>query len=105
VPVTTTVWVVITAPDDAVKVELADPAGIATEAGTARAELFAVTEVVMPPEGAGELRAMVQVVEVPDRKLAGLHASPETATAVLVDVTLTEVVTELPGLDAVSVAV
>jgi branched-subunit amino acid aminotransferase/4-amino-4-deoxychorismate lyase len=94
------------ATNSAVAVNVADveSAGTITEAGTGSAVgSFDNNVTVLPPAGAAWVKATVQVVEAPDVKLAGVHASEDTPGLLLL-VTVTAPVALAPSV-AVTVTV
>jgi hypothetical protein len=103
VAVTVTVCGVGTTPAVAVKVIDVAVAGTVTDAGTgSAATLFEDKVTVLPPAGAAWVSVTVHVVEVPDVRLAGAHASDDTL--VLLEPTV-KVAAAVPPSVAVTVTV
>jgi hypothetical protein len=79
-PVAVTVAVCVVVVDPApVNVVLVAVAGTVTEGGTVSAVLLDPNVTLSPPVGAALVSVTVQVVFDPDRMLAGLHATADTA--------------------------
>ena len=66
-------------PATAVKVAVLDPVTALAEAGTVRVELLLDNEIVVPPEGAAWLSAIVQVENPPETSEDGLQAREVTS--------------------------
>ena len=66
-------------------VALAADAGTVIESGIDKQALLSEIETTVPPVGAAIESATVQVVEVPEVRLLGVHCSPETAGSTLID--------------------
>ena len=75
VAVTTAVELAVIVPAAAAKVAAVAPAATVTEPGTATDALLEDRATATPPEAAAPLRATVQVLDAPDARLVGLHAS------------------------------
>jgi hypothetical protein len=83
VAVMVAVWLLAIVPAVAVKVAVVLPDATVTETGTVNAAALLDRVTVAPPVGAAELKAMVQVLVVPDCRLVGLHCS-DSAGAITV---------------------
>jgi len=94
-----------------VNVAVVLPAGTATVAGTAAAELLSDRDTVVPPEGAAPFRVTVPVEELPPITVLGLKLKPLTEgglivkAAVLVTLYTADTVTEVATATGVVVTV
>ena len=71
--VTATVWVLVTVPAEAGKVAVVAAAAMVTVAGTVTVLELSDTDTLAPPEGAGCVRVMVQLLEVLEARVFGVH--------------------------------
>jgi len=80
VAVTVALWLVVIVPRVAVKFAEVLLAGTVTAAGTVSVALLVESATMAPPAGAGWFKVTVQVLEPPDRTLAGLQLRSVKAT-------------------------